>query len=105
MFDIESIRAMFIGNAVKFTEHFKIRLKERGIRYADVKSALFTGEIIEQILDDHPLPSVLIFGRAHNGAPLHIAIGVDDSLAFLLTAYVPSIDIWENDFKTRKVVF
>ena len=101
MFDMETIHAMLVGNAVKFTEHFKIRLKERGIRFSDVKQALMSGEIIEEVQNDQPNPSVLILGNANN-MPLHIAIGIGDDLLWLITAYVPSCDIWENDNKTRK---
>jgi len=104
MFDIESIQAMFDGNAVKFTEHFKIRLKERGIKFADVKQALLSGRIIEQCLDDQPLPSVLILGYTNDRTPLHVAVSIDDDLIFLVTAYSPSGDIWEADYKTKKVV-
>ena len=103
MFDIESIHAMFIGNAVKFTEHFKIRLKERNIRFSDVKQALMSGKIIEEVPNDQPNPSVLIMGYAAN-IPLHLAIGISDDLLWLLTAYIPSCDIWEDDYKTRKEV-
>ena len=102
VFDVESIHAMFSGNAVKFTEHFKIRLKERGIKFADVKQALLFGEIIEQCPDDQPLPSVLFFGYTCDNNPLHVAVGVDDEYIFLITAYFPSADIWEADYKTRK---
>ena len=101
MFDMDSIHAMFAGNAVKFTQHFKIRLRERGIRFSEVKQALLSGEIIEELPDDQPNPSILVFGYA-NGNPLHVAIGVDDALIWLITAYVPSSDIWEDDCKTRK---
>jgi hypothetical protein len=104
MFDIESIQAMFDGNAVKFTEHFKTRLKERSIKFADVKYAILFGEIIEQCLDDQPLPSILILGYTNDGKPLHVVASVDDDLIFLVTAYLPSVDIWEADYKTRKVV-
>ena len=103
MFDIESIQAMFEGNAVKFTEHFKSRLKERSIKFVDVKQVLLSGEIIEQCPDDQPLPSVLILGYANDRTPLHVAVSIDDDLIFLVTAYSPSSDIWEADYKTRKV--
>jgi len=104
MFDIKSIQAMFKGNAVKFTQHFKIRLKERGIKFSDVKHVLLSGEIIEQYQDDLPLPSILIFGYTKDNIPLHIAVSVDDDLIFLVTTYFPSDDIWELDYKTRKDV-
>ena len=101
IFDIESIQAMFAGNAIKFTDHFKNRLKERGIRFSDVKQCIMSGEIIEEVPNDQPNPSVLILGFADN-IPLHVAIGIDEDLLWLVTAYVPSCDIWENDYKNRK---
>jgi len=104
VFDIESIQAMFEGNAIKFTEHFKIRLKERSIKFADVKQVLLSGEIIEQCPDDQPLPSVLILGYTNDRTPLHVAVSIDDNLIFLVTAYLPSGEIWETDYKTRRVV-
>ena len=103
MFDIESIRAMIVGNAAKFTQHFKIRIKERGIRFSEVKQALLSGEIIEQVLDDQPIPSVLVLGYA-NDKPLHVVVGIDDDLIWLITTYIPSNEIWKNDYKTRKDV-
>jgi len=104
MFDIESIQAMFDGNAVKFTQHFKSRIKEREIKFPDVKHVLLSGEIIEQCPDDEPLPTVLILGYIDDNKPLHVAVSVDDDLIFLITAYFPSNEIWETDNKTRKVV-
>jgi len=104
MFDIESIQIMFDSDAVKFTHHFKMRMKERGIKISDVKHVLLSGEIIEQCLDDQPLPSVLILGYTIDNTPLHVAVSVDDDLIFLVTAYFPSDDIWDIDNKTRKMV-
>ena len=104
MYDIESIQALYKGKAVKFTEHFKIRKKERNIHFCDIESAVLNGRIIEICPDDYPLPSVLVFGHTINGKPLHVAVGMDDSLIWLITAYYPSLDIWESDFMTRKGV-
>ena len=76
MYDIESIRAMYLNRAVESTKHFHDRVKERCIKYADVRSAMANGEIIEQSLDDLPNPSVLILGYCRDNKPLHIAVGV-----------------------------
>jgi len=103
MFDIESIQAMLAGNAIEYTQHFKARIKERDIKHADIRQALLTGEIIEQHPNDEPLPSVLIFGYTKNILPLHIAVSIDDDKIWLVTAYIPSLEIWEPDYKTRKV--
>jgi len=59
MFDIESIQAMYLNRAVETTKHFHDRVKERCIKYADVKNAIAGEEIIEQNLDDLPNPGVL----------------------------------------------
>jgi hypothetical protein len=103
MYDIETIRVMYSKRAVELTEHFIMRMSERNLKLSDVKNAVMTGDIIEQDLDDYPHPSILIYG--HTGdKPLHVAIGVDDDLLWLITAYYPSLKVWETDYKTRKVV-
>ena len=102
MYDIESIQAMYLKRAVVATRHFHDRIKERGIKYADVRNAIIDGEIIEQVLNDVPNPSVLIFGFCCDGKPLHVAVGVDDDKLWLITAYFPTPEMWETDLKTRK---
>ena len=104
MYDIESIQALYLKRAALPTKHFHDRIKERGIKYADIKSAIVGGEIIEQCLDDLPNPSVLILGYCQDSKPLHIAVGVDDDKLWLITAYFPTLDIWETDYKARKVI-
>ena len=102
MYDIESIKAMYTGRAVEPTQHFHNRLKERSIKYADVRNAITNGEIIEQCLDDYPNPSVLILGKTRDGKPLHVAVGVDDEKLWLIKAYFPSHAMWESDYRTRR---
>ena len=102
MFDIESIHALYRGNAIKYTKHFKMRTETRKIKKTEIAHALLTGEIIEQCLDDEPLPSVLILGYTQEDKPLHIAVSIDDDVIWLVTVYSPTLDIWEADYKTRK---
>ncbi|MCL2224225.1 MAG: DUF4258 domain-containing protein [Defluviitaleaceae bacterium] len=102
MFDISSIQALFNGNAVKQRQHFRNRIKERNIKKIDVAQALLSGEIIEECPNDLPLPSILILGYTKANKPLHIAVGVDDDIIWLVTAYFPTLDKWEADYKTRK---
>ena len=104
MYDIESIQALYIERAVELTQHFHNRIKERCIKHAEIKSAIMDGEIIEQCLDDLPNPSVLILGYTQDNRPLHIAVGMDDDKLWLITAYYPTLAIWEADYKTRKAV-
>jgi len=104
MFDIESIQALFSGNAVKYSQHYWTRRKERNIKHRDVKHALVSGEIIEETPGAEPLPGVLILGYTNEGKPLHVAVGVGDDYICLITTYYPSLDIWETDYKTRRAI-
>jgi len=102
MYDIDSIRSLFIGRAVEVTQHFHNRIKERSIKYTDVSNAILNGEIIDQVLDDYPNPSVLILGKTADNKYLHVIVGVDDDKLWLITTYYPTLDIWNPDYKTKK---
>jgi len=104
MYDIESIQAQYASHAAEYSQHFRIRMKERNIKFADVRMVIQSGEIIEQDLQDIPNPSVLILGYTRDNKPLHVAIGMDDAKLVLITAYFPNLIRWESDYKTRKVV-
>jgi len=104
MYDIESIQVMYSNHAVEYSQHFRIRMKERNIKFADIRMAVQSGELIEQDLQDIPNPSVLILGYSQDNKPIHVAIGIDDAKLILITAYFPTLTLWEMDYKTRKVV-
>jgi DNA-binding transcriptional MerR regulator len=104
MFLIEDIQVMYERKAVELTQHFIKRLRERGIKLKNIKTAIMNGEIIEQYLDDYPNPSVLILGYIDGNKPLHVVVGMDDEILWLITVYSPSLDVWETDYKTRKDV-
>ncbi|MCL2355950.1 MAG: DUF4258 domain-containing protein [Defluviitaleaceae bacterium] len=104
MYDIESVQALYTNHAVEYSQHFRIRMKERNIKFVDVRMAVQSGEIIEQDLQDVPGPSVLILGYTRDNKPLHVAVGVDDAKLVLITAYFPTPTLWEADYKTRKAI-
>ena len=104
VYDVESIQVLYENHAVEYSQHFRIRMKERNIKFADIKIAIQSGEIIEQDLQDVPNPSVLILGYARDNKPIHIVVGMDDAKLILITAYFPMPTLWEADNKTRKVV-
>ena len=104
MYDIESIQALYLNHAVEYSQHFRIRMKERNIKFTDIKMAVQNGEIIEQDLQDIPNPSVLILGYTHDNKPIHIAVGMDDAKLLMITTYFPVLTLWKSDYKTRKAV-
>lgn len=100
MLDVEAIRELCTDETIMLTQHVVKRCQERGIAYAELKSAVDHGEIIEQYSDDHPYPSCLLLGSG----PLHVVAGVGEGRLWIITAYRPSPDKWESDWKTRKAV-
>lgn len=89
---------------LNFTIHSLDRLKERGILIHDVQNALKSGEIIEHYPNDYPFPSCLVFGISCGGRIMHVCCGIGNNKIWIITAYFPTTDKWENDLKTRKVV-
>ena len=102
MLDIKDIQALYDRRMVVLTQHFLDKIGKRGIVLSDIKSAIACGEIIEQYPDDYPHPSVLVLGYS-KGEPVHIVVGLGDGLIWLITAYCPNFEVWEIDYKTRKV--
>lgn len=103
MLQIETLRKIAEDNDhVILTQHSAVRLLERQIRYEDVIAAISGSEIIEQYPDDYPHPSCLILGFSVSGKYLHVVCGTDGEYLWIITAYYPSTDKWESDYKTRR---
>jgi len=67
------------------------------LEYAEVKSAILAGKIIEDYPDDKPFPSCLIYGK-HGMKPIHAvcAYSENDNTMILVTVYIPDPEIWIN---------
>ena len=102
MIDIEQLRTLNKAEQIAITEHARRRLVERGISVNDIIRCIETGEIIKQYEDDKPFPSCLLLGMSINNKYLHVVIASDNINLHIITAYYPSINEWEPDFKTRK---
>lgn len=98
----EILHKLCRDETIFMTQHMALRCRERKIRYADIKHAILTGEIIENYPDDYPQPSCLILGTTESGAPLHVVAGASEEALWLITAYYPDPGAWEADMKTRK---
>lgn len=94
---IEDIKALCTDDTIMMTEHLRLRMRERAIRYADIKQALAEGLIIEDYPTDYPFPSCLVYGNR-----LHIVCSIGEGRLFIITAYRPSPEKWEADGRTRK---
>jgi hypothetical protein len=77
---------------------------ERGIRQKDVLRTLDKGKRIEDYPEDAPYPSALFLGTAGDGGPLHVVGAYDAANAwgYVVTAYVPDSEHFEEDWTTRR---
>lgn len=99
---IDTLRGLCKDETISMSQHAYNRCRERGIKYADLKAAILSGEIIEQYPDDYPYPSCLTLGAALNGQYIHVVCGTGAGRLWLITAYYPNPDKWMDDFKTRR---
>ena len=102
MINIEDLRKINCVERIALTEHGRIRLIERGITIDDVVLCIENGEIIEQYEDDKPFPSCLVLGMTVKNRYIHVVVSRDEEFIYLITAYIPSREKFEDDLKTRK---
>ncbi|MBQ9210385.1 MAG: DUF4258 domain-containing protein [Clostridia bacterium] len=101
MYSIEHFQQLNKPESMILTQHSRKRFSERGISIEDIQYVFKTGEIIEQYPEDWPIPSCLILGYSGERV-LHVVASIDDEMIYLITAYAPSPEKWDSDWKTRK---
>ncbi|MCM1232933.1 MAG: DUF4258 domain-containing protein [Ruminococcus flavefaciens] len=100
---IDILRKLIQENKIRWSTHCVERMGERDISRADVKNCINNGEIIEDYPSDFPYPSCLIFGCTIRDKILHIVAGSDEQWIYIITAYYPSSERFEDDMRTRRV--
>ncbi len=103
MYTIDEFKTINRPENIVITQHSRKRFMERLITINDVCATIDEGHIIEQYPDDYPFPSCLILGTA-SGKVIHVVASIDDSMMYIITAYTPDPNKWEDDWKTRKEV-
>lgn len=101
--DIRLIRELIKQNRIFWSGHIIKRMAIRGIKIKDVIECVNNGEFIEEYKEDFPYPSCLILGFV-NDKGLHVVWGIGEKQVWMITAYYPSLEEWENDLKTRRRV-
>lgn len=102
LIDIKELQKLNKPENIAVTRRGHKRLVERIITIADIVRTIEMGEIIEQYEDDNPFPSCLILGKTVGNKPIHIVASHDTEYIYLITAYYPDVEKWEEDLKTRK---
>ena len=72
------------------------------ITTAEVRLVVFNGEIIEDYPEDKRGHSCLMFAASEQRRPVHVVCSPKEEYLAIITTYIPSLEKWENDFKTRR---
>jgi hypothetical protein len=67
----------------------------------EVRYVVFNGEIIEDYPEDKRGHSCLIFS-ARGKRAVHVVCSPKEDYLAIITAYIPSLEKWEANFKTRR---
>ena len=100
---IEDIRHRILSGhyLISFTHTEKLR--RRKISLTTIEDAIRSGTIIEDYPNDPRGPSCLIHGLTQERRPIHVVCGrIDREEILIITAYEPSLEEWEPDWRTRK---
>lgn len=89
--------------SITYTGHALRRMFERGLTKSEVVTTIQSGEVIADYPDDQPHPSQLRLGWVCQKA-VHIVVSrePEQGACYVITAYYPSLNIWHDDFKTRR---
>jgi hypothetical protein len=101
--DLELMRQALREGRIEWRKHVLQKLAERGVAQSAVVEVLASGERIRDYLEDRPFPSTLFLGYV-GGAPLHVVAACDETQrrVFVITAYEPSLDVFEPDYRTKR---
>lgn len=93
------------GEKIYWSRHATAELVNDVLDRTDVEIALQRCEVIEDYPAGHrPLPDCLVLAVLASGIPIHVVVAVDEAndRIFVVTAYVPSSDRWQDDWRTRR---
>ncbi len=89
---------------VLFTSHAlnQMNLTDRMIMRDEVVETILNGQIIEEYLDDPRGKSYLLCCNIKSGRTIHVVCAPKKDYLAVITAYIPTLDKWENDFRCRR---
>jgi hypothetical protein len=89
---------------VLFTSHAlnQMNLTERMIMREEVIETILDGNVIEEYLDDPRGKSYLLCCKTKSGRTIHVVCAPKKDYLAIITAYIPTNDIWEMNMSSRR---
>ena len=75
---------------------------DRMISPEEVRNVIEQGKIIEDYPDDQRGHSCLMFRYSIAGRPVHVVCAPKEDYLAIITAYIPSMEEWEENYTKRK---
>lgn len=88
---------MFLPHAIR-----QMSRPERMITPAEVCAVVETGEVIEDYPNDPRGHSCVVLGQGEGGRVIHVVCSPKEDYLAIITAYVPSKQDWEPEFRARR---
>ena len=87
-----------------YTQHAldEMNAPDELITTAEVRHLVFFGEVIEDYPADRRGHSFLLFGIPNGRKPVHVVCAPKDEYLAIITAYVPSLEKWDEGFTKRR---
>ena len=77
---------------------------DRMISPEEVRNVIEQGEIIEDYPNDQHGHSCLMFHYSIVDRPLHVVCAPKVDYLAIITAYIPSMEEWEGNYRKRKII-
>lgn len=90
-------RILYLPHALR-----QMNRPERMISTAEVRGVIAQGELIEDYPEDARGHSGLMLGYGLQNRAIHVVCAPKTDYLAIITAYLPSPDQWEPDWRTRK---
>ena len=102
--DLAAIRRAFADGKVMFGPHARREMAAENptLLPAEIEQAVSGGEVIEDYPDDARGPCCLILGFSSRGRPIHTVVTAARPEVFVITAYVPDPQRWD-DYRRRRM--
>lgn len=95
--EVATKRILFLPHALG-----QMNAPDRMISTREVRAVIFQGEVIEDYPEDARGHSCLVLGRGDRGRPIHVVCAPKSDYLAIITAYLPSPEQWEPDWRTRR---
>ena len=101
---MEFIRECLLKHQIRWTYHVTMRLKQRSLGSEMLMGGADSLEIIESYPDDKYLPSFLLRGESEARVfHVQIAVDVESGNVRVVTMYIPSPEVWDSEFRARRL--